>query len=225
MKAILLVLALLPLTATADEDYTLIGLGVRTRPEFDGSNSRTVDVVPYLRYYGKTLFARTTQGILEGGARANIGADFYAGVQLAYEAGPRDGDPGASIGAHLERDVKLGPVPLFFLGRVRKHLDSDHGTQADLRVTMGIYGKDRVQAGVYAQATWANAKFTEAYYGIDEPGLLYTALGFLGSYDLSKSWSLVGGVDARWLSSDMLRSPFVERRTGYYANAGVGYRF
>ena len=225
MKALLFAFALLPLPAFADDDYTLIGLGVRTRPEFDGSNNRVVDVVPYLRYYGKTLFARTTQGILEGGARTNIGQDFYAGVQLAYEAGPRDGSPGASLGASLERDVKLGPVPLFFLGRVRQHLDTDHGTQADFRVTMGIYGKDRVQAGIYGQATWASAKFTQAYYGIDEAGLLYTALGFLGSYDLSKSWSIVGGIDARWLSSDMLRSPFVERRTGYYANAGVGYRF
>src|SRR5215510_5490874 len=98
MRALLFVLALLPCAAFADDDYTLIGLGVRTRPEFDGSNSRTVDVVPYLRYYGKTLFVRTTQGILEGGARMNIGQEFYAGVQLAYEAGPRDGDPGASLG-------------------------------------------------------------------------------------------------------------------------------
>ena len=121
--------------------------------------------------------------------------------------------------------MKLGPVPLFFLGRVRQHLDTDHGTQADLRITMGIYGENRIQAGIYGQATWASSKFTQAYYGIDEPGLLYTALGFLGSYDLSRSWSLVGGIDARWLSSDMMRSPFVERRTGYYANGGVGYRF
>jgi outer membrane scaffolding protein for murein synthesis (MipA/OmpV family) len=225
VKALLFVLALLPLSAVADEDYTLIGLGARTRPEFDGSNNRVIDVVPYLRYYGKTLYARTTQGILEGGARMDIGQAFYAGVQLAYEAGPRDGDPGASLGASLEKDVKLGPVPLFFLGRVRKHLDSEHGTQADFRVTMGIYGANRIAAGVYGQATWANAKFTQAYYGIDEPGLLYTALGFLGSYDLSRHWSLVGGIDARWLSSDMLRSPYVERRTGYYANAGVAYRF
>jgi len=225
VKAILFAVLLLPLAAAADDDYTLIGLGVRTRPEFDGSNHRVIDVVPYLRYYGKPWFVRTTQGILEGGARANIGQEFYAGVQLAYEAGPRDGNPGASLGASLERDVKLGPVPFFFVGRVRQHLQTDHGSQADLRVTMGIYGKDRVQAGIYGQATWASSKFTQAYYGIDEPGLLYTALGFLGSYDLSNSWSLVGGVDARWLSSAMMRSPFVERRTGYYANAGIGYRF
>jgi outer membrane scaffolding protein for murein synthesis (MipA/OmpV family) len=224
-RTILLLLALLPAAAVADEDYTLIGIGARTRPEFDGSNNRVIDVVPYLRYYGKTLFVRTTQGILEGGARVDIGQAFYVGAQLAYEAGPRDGDPGASVGVSLEKDVKLGPVPLFFLGRVRKHVDSEHGTQADFRVTMGIYGATRIAAGVYGQATWANAKFTQAYYGVDEAGLLYTALGFLGSYDLSNTWSLVGGIDARWLSSDMQRSPFVERRTGYYANAGVGYRF
>src|SRR5215813_13093554 len=127
MRALLFVLAILPCTALAEDDYTLIGVGVRTRPEFDGSNNRVTDVVPYLRYYGKTLFVRTTQGILEGGARTDIGQQFYAGVQLAYEAGPRDGNPGASLGASLERDVKLGPVPFFFLGRVRQHLQTDHG--------------------------------------------------------------------------------------------------
>ena len=105
MKALLLVLALLPLTATADEDYTLIGVGVRTRPEFDGSNNRVIDVVPYLRYYGKTLFVRTTQGILEGGARLNIGQEFYVGAQLAYEAGPRDGDPGVIVSAAIEQEA------------------------------------------------------------------------------------------------------------------------
>lgn len=225
MKGALLLLLVAPLLAQAEEDYTLIGAGLRTRPQYDGSNSRVIDVVPYLRYYRKTWFARTTQGILEGGARAELAKDTHTGVQLAYEAGPLGHDPDASLGAFLESDLKLGPVPFFLIGRVRKHLDTDRGTQADLRVTMGIYGENRVAAGVYAQATWASSRFTQAYYNIDEPGLLYSALGFLGSYDLSKSWSLVGGVDARWLSSGMMRSPAVERRTGYYANGGLGYRF
>ena len=176
-----LLLALLPLAAVGGRRLHADRRRRAHPPEFDGSNSRVVDVVPYLRYYGKTLFVRTTQGILEGGARMNIGQEFYAGAQLAYEAGPRDGDPSASLGASLEKDLKLGPVPFFFLGRVRKHVDTDHGTQADFRVTMGIYGEDRVQAGIYGQATWASSQFTQAYYGIDEPGLLYTALGFLGS--------------------------------------------
>src|SRR5205814_8346376 len=60
--------AALPISAAA-EDYTLLGAGVRTRPDYDGSSSRTVDLIPVVRYYGKPWFTRTTQGMLEGGAR------------------------------------------------------------------------------------------------------------------------------------------------------------
>ena len=226
MKRIAAVSCMIPMIAFAQsEDYTLIGAGVRSRPEFDGSGSRTVDLIPVLRYYGKPWFARTTQGILEGGARTALEPGFDAGVQLAYEQGPRDRDPGASIGAHLELDRKLGPMPVNLLFRLRKHLDSDRGAQADLRATAGVYGDARASAGVFAQATWASAKYTQAYYGISDGGLLYTSLGALGSYDLSRQWVLVGSVEGRRLSDDVARSPIVERRSGYYASAGLAYRF
>ena len=225
MKKILLLLYIFPLIAQAQDDYTLIGAGVRSRPEFDGSGSRTVDLIPVLRYYGKPWFARTTQGILEGGARTALAPGFDAGIQLAYEQGPRDRDPGASLGAHLELDRKLGPMPVNLLFRLRKHLDSERGAQADLRTTAGVYGDARASAGVFAQATWASAKYTQAYYGISDAGLLYTSLGALGSYDLSRQWVLVGSAEARRLSDDVARSPIVERRTGYYASAGLAYRF
>src|SRR6266850_1484085 len=129
------ILALLaPLAAIAQtappEDYTLIGAGVRTRPAYDGSASQTVDVIPVVRYYGKPLFARTTQGILEGGVRTEVAPGLALGAQLAYEAGRKksesgflrerdvaDIDPGASVGVHAEWDTKLGPAPFNALGR------------------------------------------------------------------------------------------------------------
>src|SRR5712691_5275061 len=88
----LLALALLvPLQVFAQtappEDYTLLGAGVRTRPAYDGSASQTTDLIPVLRYYGKPLFARTTQGILEGGVRTDIAPGLALGAQLAYEGG------------------------------------------------------------------------------------------------------------------------------------------
>src|SRR3954469_13506370 len=139
----LLALALLvPLPIFAQtappEDYTLIGAGVRTRPAYDGSASQTIDLIPVLRYYGKPLFARTTQGILEGGARMEVAPGLALGAQLAYEAGRKrseadflkdrdvpDIDPGASVGVHAEWDTKLGPAPLNVLGRLRQNVDRD----------------------------------------------------------------------------------------------------
>jgi len=229
MRIFLLVL-LLPMAAIAD-DYTLLGLGVRTRPDYDGSASRTVDLIPVVRYYGKPLFARTTQGMLEGGARVEFSPALQAGIQLAYESG-RDAvfgmsevDWGASLGFHVESDLKLGPAPLNLLLRARRHLDSDRGSQVDLRSTLGVYGEGRTQAGVFVQATWASTKSMQSFYGVNDSGLLFTSFGLLASHGLTPKWDLVGSAELRRLSSDAMRSPIVERRTGFYASAGAAYRF
>jgi MipA family protein len=242
-----LALALLvPLQVVAQtppaEDYTLIGAGVRTRPAYDGSGSRTTDLIPVLRYYGKPLFARTTQGILEGGARTDLAPGLALGAQLAYEGGRKkseagllrerdvpDIDPGASVGVHAEWDVKLGPVPLDVLGRIRQNVERDRGAQADLRVTAGVYGNSSAQVGVFTQATWANRKSNRTYYGQPgfdpDGGLLFVSLGVLGSVDLSRHWVLVGSLEGRRLQGDAARSPLAERKTNHYANVGVAYKF
>lgn len=230
MRKLLLLLALLPAAAAA-EDFTLIGAGVRTRPDYDGSASRTVDLIPVVRYYGKPWFMRTSQGMFEGGARHDFSPALQAGVQLAYEAG-RDAvfglpqvDFGASLGFHVEADTKVGPAPLNILFRARKHLDSERGAQADLRSTLGIYGEGRTLAGVFAQATWASAKSMQSFYGIDDSGLLFTSLGLLAAHGLASRWDLVGSVELRRLAGDVMRSPIVEKRTATYASIGAGYRF
>jgi outer membrane scaffolding protein for murein synthesis (MipA/OmpV family) len=242
--SILVLLA--PLTAIAQDappaDYTLIGAGVRTRPAYDGSSSQTTDVIPVLRYYGKPLFARTTQGILEGGIRTEVSPGLAVGAQLAYEAGRKrsesnflsnnnipDIDWGASAGIHAEWDTKLGPAPLNVLGRIRQNIDRDRGAQADLRLTAGVYGSGGVQAGDFTQATWANRQSNRAYYG--QPGfdpaggLLFVSLGALGSIDLGQHLVLLASLERRRLHGDAARSPLAERTSNHYASAGVAYKF
>lgn len=224
-KTLLLLLASVTFPALAQDpqDYTLLGGGIRSRPDFDGSDSRKVDVIPVIRYYGKPLFARTTQGILEGGARTPLGTGFVGGVQLAYEQGPLDRDDGLSAGFHLEWDGKLGAAPLNGLARVRHYLDSDRGNQFDLRGTVGVYQGAGATAGVFTQFTFASAENTNAYYGVRDSGLLYTSIGALGSYDIRKEWVAVGSVELRRLAGDIGRN--VPKRTGAYVSAGVAYKF
>lgn len=224
LEVLLTVLAL-GISCSCEAQETLIGAGVRTRPEFDGSSERTTDLVPVLRYYGRPWFARTTQGMLEGGARWNVARGFDVGAQLAYEQGPQDHDPGASIGVHAEWDRKLGPVPLDALIRVRQHLDSDRGLQADFRATGGVYEGHGILAGVFGQFTLASAKYYRAFYGVDESGLLYTSLGALASYDLARRWVLVASVERRHMSDNAARSALVAQRSASYATLGLAYRF
>ena len=225
MRLALLILLALPLAPAAEDDYTLFGAGVRTRPKFDGSSDRTVDLIPVVRYYGRPWFARTTQGLLEGGARWNLRPGLDTGVQLAYEQGPRDHDPDASLGVHLEADRMIGPAPVNALLRLRQHLDTDRGTQLDARATVGVYGGHGAALGLFVQGTWASEKSFEAYYGVRDSGLLFVAVGALGSYDLTHRWTLVGSLESRRLSDEAAKSPIVARRSGVYASAGIAYRF
>lgn len=222
---VLLFLAVFALPCAAQGQETLVGAGIRTRPEFDGFSERKTDLIPVLRYYGRPWFARTTQGILEGGARWDAGRGLDIGAQLAYEQGPLDKDPGASIGVHAEWDRKLGPVPIDGLIRVRQHLDSDRGMQADFRVTGGLYEGHGILAGVFGQFTLASEKYYRAYYGVDESGLLYTSLGALASYDLARRWLLLASVERRHMSDNAARSALVVQRSASYGTIGLAYRF
>ncbi len=245
MRALLLFLCIcgwsISLPAFAQEEgetYTLIGAGLRLRPAYDGSKSQATEVIPVLRYYGKALFARTTQGILEAGVRTNLAEGLALGAQLAYEAGRRRSesdflrergtrnlDPSVSLGIHLEWDVQAGPVPLVLLGRLRQDTDGDRGAQADARITAGVYQDEAVVVGVFTQATWASRKAHRTYYETGGSGLLFASLGALASYDFHRDWTLLGSVEARRLRGDAASSPLAERKSSAYASVGLAYRF
>jgi MipA family protein len=255
-KTLAALLLLAPLSAPAqllDADYVLLGAAVRTRPAYDGSRSQTTDLVPVIRYYGQPWFARTTQGILEGGLHWNLGSGLAAGFQLAYEEGrdtsespflrernfTDDVDASGSIGAHVEWDTKIGPAPVGLLARYRQNVDSDRGALADLRLNVGVYGDRGATLVVFSEATWGSSKANATFYGVTpqqsaasgfavyEPGsgLKHVALGLIGGYDLSRHWTLVASAQQRWLQGDVAKSPLVEKKANTYANAGIAYRF
>ena len=239
MKYIVFLLAASAAFAAAAQDNPiLLGAGLRARPAYDGSGTQRGDVIPVIRYYGKPWFARTTQGMLEGGIRSELAPEFWAGAQLAYEAGRKktesaflasrnepDLDVGVSAGLHLEWARKLGQMPINVLIRARQHLDSDRGAQADLRVTGGIFSRGGLQAGVFGQATFGSANAVGSMYGVHNAGLMFLSAGLLGSYDLSRHWVTVGSFELRSLRDDAASSPLTERKTNYYASAGLAYRF
>src|SRR6267143_3242730 len=236
--ALPLIVPLAAFAQTALLDYAWIGAGVRTRPAYDGSAAQRTDLIPTVRYYGKPWFARTTQGILEGGARMELAQGLNLGAQLAYEGGRLasesdflrsnnvpDIKPGASVGLHVEWDPKLGPVPVTLLARGRRFVDGDRGAQADLRFTAIVFGGGAITAAVFVQETWADSKSNQSFYGMTGSGPLYTTGGLLWGVDLSRKWIVVGNLEARRLHGDAARSPLVERASNHYASASVAYRF
>ena len=213
------------LCASAHAQDTLVGAGLRSRPDYDGSSGRKTDFIPVIRHYGSRWFARTTQGILEAGMRDTLDKDFWAGVQLAYEPEIAEVNAGLSAGLHLEWDRNIGRVPANFLMRARQHLDTDRGGQADLRLTVGLLARSGFLAGAFGQATWGTKDASASRYGPRNAGLLYTSLGLLGSFELGPRWLLVGSLERRDLRDEVADSAIVEKTSNYYASAGIAYRF
>jgi outer membrane scaffolding protein for murein synthesis (MipA/OmpV family) len=223
---------LFPIAALAqdppqEELGTLLGLGVRSRPDYDGASKQELEPIPVVRYYGSALFARTTQGILEGGARVNFTPGLAAGVQIAYEEGNErtDFNANASVGAHVEWDTKVGPAPINVLGRLRRHMHTVNRTLFDLRAAAGVYGSSTLKAWLFGQATWASDEWVRDYYSAGDGGLVFTAFGIEGAYDVSRHWVALASASLRRLHGDAASSPITEDKTNYYVSAGVAYRF
>lgn len=231
---------------------TLLGAGIWSRPAYDGADTNHTVLIPVIRHYGETWFARTTFGMLEGGARAELFSGFNVGAQAAYEGG-RDSTESAflaahsmptiaasaSWGVHAELEKNIGPMPLIALLRYRQDVDDTRGAQTDLRLTAGIYGGGGLNAGIFAQTTWADAKASRYYYGISpqlsassglpafdaQGGPLFNAAGLLWSYDLTPKWMLLGSFEARRLRGDAVNSPLVQASSNRYASLGVAFQF
>lgn len=218
----------IPLACAAQPaDPILLGAGIRSRPDYDGSSSQRTDIIPLVRYYGRPWFARTTQGILEGGLRYELAPLFWAGAQIAYEPGRDEPhlDPGVSAGLHLEWDRQFGRVPVGFLIRARQHLDEDRGGQADLRITAGVYSGFGVQAALFTQATWGSENAVRSLYGPPNSGLLFLSFGAAALLDLSRHWVVLASAEQRRLHDEAEESPLAQRRSASYFSAGLAYRF
>lgn len=245
--------ALVPMASHAElSNDAIAGPGLRTRPAYDGSGTRLTELVPVLRYFGPIAFARSTQGVLEGGVRFALAPGLHAGVQLSYEPGRRSADAdflerrglatidrGAALGVHAEWDGAIGPVPITLLVRGRRQAQTELGTQADLRLSAGVLRSGSLAAGVFAQSIWADARSASAFYGVTPQqsassglpafdagsGWLSASTGVLWSFDLGVEWMLVGNLEARRLQGDAAHSPLVERRWNHTASVGLARRF
>jgi outer membrane scaffolding protein for murein synthesis (MipA/OmpV family) len=226
MRSLLLAFLLAPLTAAAiDDEPRFVGGGLYSRPKFDGSSNRNLDPIPAIHYMGERWFARTTEGILEGGMRWAVGESAAIGLQAAYEQGPLDRHPGMSLGVHADLEGKLGPAPIYSVFRLRQFLSNGSGWEADARITLGVYQGHGLAAGVYGQGTWANEKIFNAYYAVNDSGLLFSALGVLGAYDLGDRWLLLFNVEERRLGDAAMPSPYVARRSNPYGSLSLAYKF
>lgn len=231
---------------------TLIGASIWSHPAYNGADSNRTSLIPALRYYGQPWFVRTTFGVLEGGIRYQALSGLTLGAQLAYEGG-RDNteseflaahnlptlNPSLSWGFHAELVKKLGPMPLCALLRYRQDLEDSRGAQTDLRLEAGIFGRGGLNAGLFAQSTWADKKSSNYYYGLSaqqaassglsafdaQSGELFNAFGLFFSYDMNPEWVVLGSFETRQVRGAVSSSPLVQQSSNPYLSLGLAYQF
>jgi outer membrane scaffolding protein for murein synthesis (MipA/OmpV family) len=64
-----------------------------------------------------------------------------------------------------------------------------------------------------------------SYYTTGDGGLLYTAYGVEGVYNVSRQWVVLASTHLRRLHGDAASSPITEEKTNYYLSVGLAYRF
>lgn len=233
---------------------TLLGASVQLRPEYDGSRSTEMTVIPVLSYAKDIWFVRTTEGILEAGAKSALIGHLDYGIQAAYQEG-RDSrsadflklhhvaniDPSVSLGGFLQYQNSIQSIPVDLVARYRKAIDSERGDQFDLRLTAGIYHSQdkKLSAQIFAQSTWANTKALQTYYGFTSNqaassglpefhpsgGNLVNEVGLWCSYNLSSHWRLMGNIERHDLAGDAKDSPLSEVSHNMYYSLGAAYQY
>jgi outer membrane scaffolding protein for murein synthesis (MipA/OmpV family) len=235
-------------------DATLLGGGVTYEPAYDGSRSSKAGFVPIISYSGDPWFARTTEGILEGGVRTELATGLHLGLQLAYEEGRNTDDSdflkrhhvatldsSASFGGFLQYETDIGPAPIDLLARYRKDVDDERGSQFDLSATVGVYGGDNkpLNIEVYAQTTWADAKSLRTFYGqtaaqsavtglatyTPSSGFLNNQIGIYVAYNLTPKWLLIANAEEHQLLNAAKNSPLSEVQYNNTVTLGIGYLF
>ena len=238
-----------PLAAGARPDWSVsVGGGMLAVPSYPGASSSRLMPLPYVEVkYRDRFFLSPFTG---AGVNAIATPRLKAGVALLPDLGRSAssaerlrgwGDLGAGARVKVFARYSLGPVSL--LADVRRQLGAGNGTLVDAGLTSMIPFSHRLLVVPTLKLTWANARYSRAYFGIDEgqsaaalahgialpvypagAGLRDAGLSLLAVLRLDERWSVQTLLRAEVLLGDAASSPLVSRRIQPFAGALLAYR-
>ena len=232
--------------AAADRDGGTVGLAVVAGHAYMGSDERRTRAYPAIDYrWASGWFAGTTNGV---GYNFSRQAGVQYGVRLTADFG-RDESRSAVLRGLGDVDARpeigafynLQPTAHTFLtsslrygaGQGRDGLLLDLGAGLNAQVAPAW----RLGAGV--AATWANAAYTQSYFGVDAAQAarsgrgVYTAgagvrdvrVSVSATYAITPRASATAALSYSRLQGDAARSPIVRDRAGVNGVLAVAYAF
>lgn len=221
----------------------IIGAGGIYEPEYEGSDEFKVSPVPFVVFtYGDWLEI-DPRGVTITPFEHN---GFSLSGKVGYESG-RDEDDGdrlrglgdidfaATVGA--KASYEWGPMELY--AEVDQTIDGSESLIGTFGVEYAAPVTERLILGASAEATVANDKHMEAYFGVNaaqseasglpeykaEAGLKRVDFSASATYLLSEHWIVRGEAGVGILTGDAADSPIVEEKLQPSTSLFVGYKF
>lgn len=221
-----------------------VGLGVSTQPSFVGAKGLKVlpSVVLDVRYKD-IAFASDGEGI---GVNLLHGEGYRAGISLSYDLGRNSHDddhlrnlPNISFAPAPKAFAQVFIKPVVLAVDIRKAIGGNDGLIGDIGIYMPIRFDDSDFMFIGPGVTWADHRYTNAYFGISEAtskvsgynafvahgGLTNVGAGASYVHLMGDHWMLTGDTGYRRLLGDSARSPVVETKLQFSLDVNLGYRF
>lgn len=219
----------------------IAALGVRSKPEFEGSREYETELVPFISFdYGRVSIGRDGLALT---AFRNSGATISA--TLGYD-GDRDASdldvPGL---ADIDKAFRLGIVGSYktpigrVYGSVQHYLAETEGTSASVGLAQRMQLTGRLSLTADLSVTFSDERYMDGYFGIDaaasdasglpvydlDAGFRRVQFGLGATYRLSENLRLGGLVSISQLGSDVRASPVVQEDLGVTTMVYLGYAF
>lgn len=255
----LLMLASTP--AAADEDmpaapgaglHGSIGIGVGTRPEYEGAKDQKTRLMPNINlFYGDTFFLTGMKaGVNLLKYQTAHGVSISAGPLLALRHG-RDQDDNAALNGLGDIDPALDAGGFVRFRKqgwqasidVRQNLtDTDQGATVNFSAGHGMRVSEKLRLRTSLDTTWASSDYMKTFFGIDAlqsaqsgiaqfeagSGFKHVGVNLMADYSINREWAGFATLRYRRLLGDAADSPIVANlgaRDQVTANIGIKYRF
>ncbi|GAB3261152.1 MipA/OmpV family protein [Chitinimonas naiadis] len=252
-------LALAALPALCDEPSKdgwsgTAGIGVQSRPEYDGAKDYQTRAIPMLALnyrYGWVQLG--TSGL---SVWAVDTPEWQAGFRVGYDGGREDKKSNGVFASGSDKLRGMGKLDGTVEGGLfvewsglgapvsleikRAPRNKGHGgTHGTLGVSLPLHKQKDLEINAALSASWADQRYTQAYYGITaeqasrtgrpvytpKAGMTHFDAALTTNWALDQNWFATGSVGYRHLLGDAGRSPLTERKNSPSGMVGVGYKF
>ncbi|MCC8362961.1 MipA/OmpV family protein [Lysobacter sp. A6] len=229
-------------TVLEEPGSAALGFVFRSESSAYRDGGRRDDFLPLYLYEGERFFLRANEAGVRVWHDDTMGVEAF--VERRLEGYPEDTAPPSLEGMEVRNTgADLGARFYLQQGASRWDLsvrhdvaDISHGTEVRLGYGYTIQG-DRWRLEPVAIVSWRSADLNDYYYGVEtfeerpdraayDAGAGWnTTLALYGRYRILQNWSLIGGVYATHLSSEIRDSPIANDDVRWGVMAGATYDF